>query len=162
MQDFVWLTLGNVWGLLCMLCKICKWERLMRENDPTFDRENVSERSRSYKKDDSHYFHSAWAVLYRRFDVYDFGQSRVRHMDTPDFCRAQRAFPALSTDCRLAAVCRRTPRKAMADHHKQQAQADTKRAPRSGTEAKANQPVQTIRPPSGRTMILPSGYVQCT
>lgn len=50
MQDFVWLTLGNVWGLLCMLCKICKWERLMRENDPTFDRENVSERSRSYKK----------------------------------------------------------------------------------------------------------------
>ena len=50
MQDFVWLTLGNVWGLLCMLCKICKWERLMRENDPTFDRENVSERGRSYKK----------------------------------------------------------------------------------------------------------------
>lgn len=50
MQDFTWFTLGNVSGLLCMLCKICKWERLMRENDPTFDRENVSERGRSYKK----------------------------------------------------------------------------------------------------------------
>lgn len=46
----MFFTLANVLGLLCMLYKISKWDRLMREETPTFEREYVSDRSRPYKK----------------------------------------------------------------------------------------------------------------